>query len=233
MADVLTIQTESGALPVLQSLPPAGTGPGLVVGHGIFGLSPYVRRRCDDLAAAGYVVYAPELYWRLREPLQLNERSEEYVQQGMAAAQRLDWEHAVEDVCDAVAALRGAAELSGRVGLLGYGLGGGLAFAAATRCRPDALVSYYGSALPSLTALAGQVTCPQLHVWGDADTQVDTPTQELVRRTLETASRGPVVWRTFAGAGHAFDNPHPWFHHAPASDQAWEAVLDFLATYLD
>ncbi|HPZ48994.1 MAG TPA: dienelactone hydrolase family protein [Propionibacteriaceae bacterium] len=232
MADSITIQSPSGAMPVVRCLPPGGTGPGLVVVQEIFGVSDYVRQRCEDLAGAGYVVYAPELYWRLPEAPQLNEESEEYVQQGMAAAAQLDVELAIEDVCDTFAALRNSPEVQGSsAGLLGYCMGGGLAFAAAARCHPDALVSYYGSALPRLTDLAPQVTCPQLHIWGDADAFIDSATQAEVRQAIEAGGRS-VTWLTYEGANHAFDNPHPLFHHAEASAQAWEATLDFLATHL-
>ena len=231
MSDTLTIQSESGAMPVLRCLPPGGAGPGVVVVHEIFGLSDYVAQRCEDLAAAGYVVYAPELYWRLPETPQFTPDSDDYVQQGIAASQQLDWDAAIEDVCDAVSALRGAPELQGRVGLLGYCMGGGLAFAAAARCRPDALVSYYGSALPRNLDLAPEVTCPQLHLWGAADAFIPLAAQDDVRRAVEV-SNDAVTWMTYPEAGHAFDNPHPLFHHPAAAAGAWEATLDFLATRL-
>jgi carboxymethylenebutenolidase len=231
MADTITIQTEAGAMPVVRCLPPDGSGPGLVVVHEIFGVSDYVVQRCEDLAAAGYVVYAPELYWRLPTVPQFTPDSEEYVQQGITAMMQLDWATAIDDVGDALAALRASTEVAGRAGLLGYCMGGGLAFEAATRSHPDALVSYYGSALPRLTGLAEQVTCPQLHIWGDADSYIDLPTQATVRAAVEAANRR-VTWVTYEGAGHAFDNPHPLFHHAAAAAAAWEVTLDFLATHL-
>lgn len=231
MAESMTIQTPSGSLPVLRTLPSGGTGPGVVVVHEIFGLSDYVVQRCEDLARAGYVVYAPELYWRLPEAPQLDEGSDDYLQQGMAAAQQLDWDLAVGDVGDTFAALRSAAEVEGKAGLLGYCMGGGLAFAAAAQCGPDALVSYYGSALPGLLALAPQVTCPQLHLWGDADVFIDSGAQAAVREAI-SAPGTPVTWLTYEGANHAFDNPHPMFHHPEASAAAWRATLEFLATTL-
>ncbi len=218
-------------MPVVRCLPPGGSGPGLVVIQEIFGVSDYVVQRCEDLAAAGYVVYAPELYWRLPAAPQFNPESEAYVMQGITAMQQLDWDRAVEDVCDTVAALRAAPETTGQVGLLGYCMGGGIAFAAAARCHPDALVSYYGSALPTLLEVAPAVRCPQLHLWGDADAYIDTEAQARVREAVE-AGGTPVTWLTYEGAGHAFDNPHPLFHHAAASAAAWDATLDFLATWL-
>ncbi len=231
MADTISISSESGSMPVLRCLPPGGTGPGLVVVHEIFGVSDYIVSRCEQLAAAGYVVYAPELYWRLPEAPAFNSDSESYVMQGVAAMQQLDWDLAVSDVCDTVAALSSSTEVEGKVGLLGYCMGGGLAFAAAAQCHPDALVSYYGSALPNLQGLAPSVTCPQLHIWGDADSYIDAATQAEIRHSIEDGATS-VTWVTYQGAGHAFDNPHPLFHHAEATAAAWEETLDFLATHL-
>ena len=82
---------------------------------------------------------------------------------------KLDWEPPVADGAAALHALRTCAEVDGPVGVLGFCFGGGLAFnvAAVDRRRgPDALVSYYGSALPNLLALAPQVSAPSLHHFG-------------------------------------------------------------------
>ena len=67
MSDIVNVPTSDGELPVHRWLPASGRGPGVVVLQEIFGVSDYIRQRCADLAAAGYVVYAPELYARLGE----------------------------------------------------------------------------------------------------------------------------------------------------------------------
>lgn len=215
-----------GSLPVLRWTPPSGEGPGIVVIQEIFGVSPYVRNRCADLAAAGYVVHCPDLYFRLGE-VTFDEGADDYVQQGIAASQRLDWEQTRDDASATLDALRADSSVTGAVALLGFCFGGGLAFDVASRNTPDALVSYYGSALPGLLDRAPEVTCPQLHHFGTADAFFPMATVDTIRDAV-TADRDDVTFVLHAGANHAFDNPYPPLHQAHASAVAWRITLGWL-----
>ncbi len=228
MSDVVHVMRPDGNLPVRRWLPASGGGPGILVLQEIFGVSPYIERRCADLAEAGYLVYAPELYFRLGR-MTFDESSPSYVQEGMGAAQRLDWEQTTADASATLDALRAASGVTGKVAILGFCFGGGLGFQVAARNPPDALVSYYGSAIPGLLALAPQVTCPSLHHWGLGDSFFPPAVVEQVREAVS----GPAVeFHTYEGAEHAFDNPHPLFFHPAASGLAWTRTLAFLARQL-
>jgi carboxymethylenebutenolidase len=208
-----------GDVPADLHLPPAGRGPGIVLFQEIFGVSPYVTGRAADLAALGYVVLVPHVYWRQGDLVT------DDLDQAMAAMGKVDWADAVADGVAAVSALRSRPEVDGPTGVLGFCFGGGLAFAVAAEAQPAFLVSYYGSALPGLLELAPRVTAPSLHHFGDADAYLPP---DVVARI--TAAVGPdATVRTYPGAGHAFDNPNPMFHHAEASRAAWAATTDWLA----
>lgn len=230
MPQTVLVPTHDGDLPVLRFAPTTPNGAGVVVVQEIFGVSGYIQDRCQDLADIGYLVYAPVLYDRISEEPVIDPESPDYLMQGMSAMQALDWQTAATDVVATLAALRDE-EGVGKAGLLGFCFGGGLAFQVAAMADPDVLVSYYGSALPRLTDLAGQVSAPQLHHWGSMDSFIETDAQEQAREAL-SASSGPVDWRTYQGAGHAFDNPNPMFHDAAASVAAWPVTLSFLAEHL-
>lgn len=219
---VFTLTRPDGELPVHRFVPDEPSGAGVVLVQEIFGVSPYVRSRADDLAAAGYEVYVPELYWRIADH-ELDESSEDLLQRGMALMGATDWGDAVADTVAAVEHLRG--QVPGRVGLLGFCYGGGVAFAAAARTQVDALVSYYGSALPQLLDLAPEVTAPSLHHWGTADAFIPL---EVARQVEAALARDGVEFAWYDGAGHAFDNPLPAFHDAEASALAWPRTLTFL-----
>lgn len=229
-SSLVSIETPDGPMPARLVAPAEPNGAGVVVFQEIFGVSDYILRRCADLAALGYTVVAPEFYWRLDDRA-IDESAEDVLAQAMALVSRLDWPSAVQDGVAALDWLRAQPQVTGRVALLGFCFGGGLAFNVAAQRTPDALVSYYGSALPGLLDLAPQVTCPSLHHFGLADTFIPADTVEQIKQAV-TAVGPQVSLLTYAGAGHAFDNPNPMFFHAEASQRAWLTTTAWLAAQL-
>src|SRR3954453_291877 len=101
VSDRVSVPTDAGDMPAYRWLPESSTGPGLLLLQEIFGVSDYIQQRGADLAAAGYVVLAPELYWRL-DAAAMDESSPGAIEEAMSRAQRLDWD---TTGCDARAAL--------------------------------------------------------------------------------------------------------------------------------
>lgn len=223
--ETIEIEVDGGCLPVQVWHPASGSGPGILLVQEIFGISPYVRARAADLATAGYLVHVPDLYWRLGEP-PLDEDAPDLLPRAMARVQQLPWEQAVADTA---AALRNLAASTDPVGLLGFCYGGGVAFAVAAQENIDALVCYYGSALPALLDLAPSVTAPSLHHFGESDSYIPMETVETIRQAVV---RDGVDFHTYPGADHAFDNTRPEFHHPEASALAWQRTTAFLADHL-
>jgi carboxymethylenebutenolidase len=228
--DVVTVVTAAGEMPARLWLPPSGRGPGLLLLQEIFGVSGYIQRRSADLAAAGYVVLAPELYWRL-DTTPIDESAPGAIDEAMGRAQQLDWPTTVQDAVAALRRLKAREEVSGGTGVIGFCFGGGLAFNVAAVEEVDALVSYYGSALPGLLDLAPQVTAPSLHHFGTADDYLDTDAVARIREAV-TSGGTPVEFETYEGANHAFDNDVFVLHHPQASKLAWQRTLAFLARVL-
>lgn len=243
-ATTLPIPTDAGDLPGLLWLPEEleAPVPGLVVLQEIFGLSPYILRRCEDLAALGYAVLAPQLYARLDPPvagIADGEDAGAWLEEGMALAARLPWERAEADAIAALGALRAHGGVdSERVGLVGFCYGGGLAVAATASAAeeqrpPSLLISYYGSALPTMLERAAQVEVPSLHHFGTADSFLPLAQVEAIREAVTAGGTRPQVRVDLHdGAGHAFDNPHPALHHAAAAEAAWRSTVDTLAAHL-
>ncbi len=223
----LTIPVPDGDLPVHLWLPDGGEGPGVVLVQEIFGVSRYLRRRASDLADLGYVVMAPELFWRLGTDAV--PEGPDMLEQGMSLSSRFDWDAGVADTVAALHSLRALPEQFGRCGVLGFCFGGGMAFNVAAVDSPDALVAYYGSALPRLLDLAPEVTAPSLHHFGTADAFLDAATVERISEAVEPSGARVELHE---GAGHAFDNADFTNFHAVASGVAWAQTVAFLSRHL-
>ena len=132
---------------------------------------------------------------------------------------------------DATASLEHIRDLpemaSGRAGILGFCLGGGIAYMAAATSDPVTCVCYYGSAIPDALGVAGQVRCPILFHFGDADDYIPAEKQRAVREAF--AHHSGAEFHVHEGAGHAFDNHNaPTMHHERAASDAWIQTIDFL-----
>jgi carboxymethylenebutenolidase len=213
------------------ALPASGSGPGMLVLMEIFGVGPYIRRATERLAELGYVALAPDLYRRVEPGLELG-HDREGLEQAMAAAQRLDQAGAVADSVTALEALRQFPQVEGRpVGVLGFCLGGRLAYEVAVASDPALAVCYYGSGIADLLDRADQIACPALFHFGAEDQYIPL---EAAQRVCEVASTRP-DWECHIqpDGGHAFDNHESEMFWRPApAERAWELTRDFLARHL-
>ncbi len=213
------------------SLPEARSGPGLVVLMEIFGVGPYIRRATERLAELGYVAIAPDLYRRTEPGAELD-HDEAGLQQAFELAGRLDQQGAVQDACTALESLRSLPEVEGHdAGVLGFCLGGSLAYHVAAAADPASAVCYYGSAIAGSLDLAARIDCPVLFHFGADDRYIP---REAAEKVCRLAAEHP-GWECHVqpGAGHAFDNHEaPMFYVPEPADAAWELTKDFLARTL-
>jgi carboxymethylenebutenolidase len=217
---------DGGSMPAYVARPAGGRGPGIVVLQEIFGITDYLKRRAHDLTDLGYIAVIPDLFWRLGDRIALAEDTQEGLQQAFGYLQRLDEAQAVDDAIAALELLKASPETGGQVGVLGFCMGGRLAFKLAARARPDAVVSYYGSGIGALLEDAPKIQSPILFHFGTADPYLPLEEAESIRSAFASHPNAQV--ELHADAGHAFDNPSPMFHHAQASREAWPQTAAFL-----
>lgn len=229
MSERLDVPTPDGPMPAHRWLPESGSGPGILLLQEIFGISPYIRRRAEDLAALGYVVLAPEVFWRLGVSDVPNGPG--MLEEAMGLLNRLDWEAAVADSTAALRTLRGLPEVDGGTGVVGFCFGGGLGYAVVAGEPADALVSFYGSALPGLVEAVPSVSTPSLHVFGEADAYLPMDVVETIRAAV-TSGAAPTEVLTYPGADHAFDNEDFVNHDPDASADAWGRTGTWLSEIL-
>ncbi|MDM0005862.1 dienelactone hydrolase family protein, partial [Variovorax sp. J22G73] len=134
----------SGTFRGYLALPESGSGPGLVIAQEIFGVNHTMREIADYYAEEGYVALVPDLFWRQEPDVELG-YSEADWQRAFALYGGFDEAKGMADMQSAIDVLRARAEVPGKkVGVLGFCLGGKLAYLAACRTDSDAAVGYYG-----------------------------------------------------------------------------------------
>ncbi len=184
------------------ALPPAGNGPGLVLWQEIFGVNAHIRRVAEQYALAGFVVLAPDIFWRHQPRVELGYEDKDFAQ-GRKIAQALQRDELQTDIRASVAALRIEKASAGRrVGSLGYCLGGRLAFFSAAWADIDAMVAYYGGGIHDQLALLPEISAPmQFHYAGKDD---HLPIEAVERVRSAVADREAEVF-VYPEARHGFN----------------------------
>src|SRR5260370_12355850 len=159
---VESVGTPDGTFDLHVWLPSAGSGPGLLLIQEIYGVSDSMRAVADDLAGLGYVVAAPDLYWRLERGYQAK-HDEEGLQRSLEMAARFDAGQGVADAAAALDHLAALPEVDGGLGVIGFCLGGTIAYFLAPHAEPGAVaavVSFYGSRGPRHTPAPDRIRPP-------------------------------------------------------------------------
>jgi carboxymethylenebutenolidase len=212
------------------ALPAGGYGPGMVVLQEIFGVNEYMRQVADWYAAHGFVAIVPDLFWRQEPGIQLTDQSEAEWQKAFALYQGLDEAKAVEDSAATVEFLRKHPACSGRVGAVGFCLGGNLAYLLAVRFKPDCAVGYYGVSIEKTLNEARNLGSPlMLHVAGE-DEYCPLEAQKQIHATLDP---NPLVTiHDYPENDHAFGRPGGKHYDAASAELANLRTLEFFVRNL-
>jgi carboxymethylenebutenolidase len=229
-ARVESVQTPDGSFDLTVWLPEAGTGPGLLLIQEIFGVSDYIQAVADDLAGLGYVVGAPDLFWRL-EPGYRAKHDEEGLKRSLEMVSRFDVTQGVTDAAAALARLAALQEVEDGLGVIGFCLGGTIAYLLAGQASMDVVVSFYGSGVPDNLRALDQIDCPVQFVFGGSDSYI--PRDQIARLEAAAAGKPNVEVHVEEDAGHAFHNRKSSMFHMPEpAARAWQRTEEFLRRHL-
>uniref|UniRef100_A0A2A4Z1W2 Carboxymethylenebutenolidase n=1 Tax=OCS116 cluster bacterium TaxID=2030921 RepID=A0A2A4Z1W2_9PROT len=143
---MIEVETSDGErMPVYQAKPAEPNGGAIVVLQEIFGVNQNIRNICDGFAQMGFLAVAPELFWRQESNVQLD--PSEDMEKAKSLMARLDQKLALSDVLSTATFARSQIPKNGRVGVMGYCLGGKLAYLAAATGKLNGFISYYGTGL--------------------------------------------------------------------------------------
>ncbi len=224
------VSTPDGPFDLTVWVPEAGHGPGLLLVQEIFGVGDYIQAVAEDLAALGYVVAAPDLFWRIK-PGHQAAHDEAGVAESLALVSRFDAERGVADAELALERFAALPEVRGGLGAIGFCLGGSIAYFLAARARLDAVVSFYGSAVPGQADVLARISAPIQFHFGGADPYIPRDQVALVEEAARGRENAEI--HVEEDAGHAFHNfKAPMFHQPEPAARAWRRAEDFLARHL-
>lgn len=227
-----TVTVDGGSFDLHVWTPDAGSGPGIVLVQEIFGVGDYIRAVAARLARIGYVVAAPDLFWRI-QPGWAAAHDEEGMAGSFDIVSKFDMDMGVSDATAALATLRGLPEVRGGSGVLGFCLGGSVGHLMAAEADPDAVVSYYGSGVPGTLDRLADIRCPVLYHFGGKDAFIPADQIQAVVDAVKASGREDLRVEVQPEAGHAFDNHEAaLFHDANAAAAAWAVTETFLADHL-
>jgi carboxymethylenebutenolidase len=149
----------------------------------VFNTNDHIRSVADGYAEAGYVVIAPDIYWREEAGCYLP-----YTDEGRAKAQALRAAQGTDafasDLGDVVAALKAREDCTGKVGVMGFCLGGKFTYLSSVRHAIDAAVSYYGVQIDEHLDEADALKCPILMHFASTDPHVPAETVAAIQARM-------------------------------------------------
>lgn len=224
----IDVTTDEGTFGAYLSLPRGGTGPGIVLIQEIFGVNQHIRNVADQYAADGYVVLAPDLFWRDGARIELG-----YDQEGWKRAvelmQKTDFAASQADIAATIKVLR-ARDGVGKVASVGYCLGGRLSYHTAANGFVDAAVCYYGGGIQNALERAPEIKVPvQMH-FGAADSHIPLDAVKSIAERFEDNEQ--VEINVYEGAEHGFNCNHRESYQQRAAAHAHGNTLVFLSEQL-
>lgn len=211
------------------ALPPAGRGPGLVLFQEIFGVNAHIQAVAEQYALDGFVVLAPDIFWRQAPRVELGYEGADR-QQAMSLMQAYAGPDALADLAASVRALRARPEVgSARVGAFGYCMGGRLAYLAAATTDVDAAVAFYGGGIQGQLDRAAAIRCPMQFHYAQRDDHIPPAAVESVRRAMEGKH---AEFHVYPGSMHGFNCWARASYHAPSAALAHGRATAFLAAAL-
>ena len=229
-SQTIKVNTQSGDYDAYLARPEGDNVGAVVVIQEIFGVNADIRGIADWYAEQGYLALAPDLFWRVEPNVSLTDQTEEEWQKAFALMNAFDGDLGVQDIQAAIDTLRADGQCNGKVGTVGFCLGGRMAYLAATRTNADANVGYYGVGIQDLIGEAENISAPLvLHVAG-LDEFVPAEAQAAIHAGLDAHPQVTVF--DYAEQDHAFARIGGAHYDAAASEAAHQRTLAVFADAL-
>lgn len=202
----------------------------IVVIQEIFGVNAGIRSKCDRLAADGYLALAPDLFWQIAPGVELDPDVPDQMQRALDLMGQFDQDAGIRDIEATIRTARGMLADGGKVGVVGYCLGGRLAFMTAARTDVDASVGYYGVGIDGLLGEAHAIAHPVLLHIPQEDHFVDKDTQARMHAGLDDHPK--VTLFDYPGEDHGFATEFGQRRSDESANLADHRTASFFAAHL-
>ncbi len=220
--EIIIQARDGGSFAAYLALPEKTPAPGIVLLPEIFNTNPHIRSVCDGYAEEGFVVLAPDVFWRQEAGAYLA-----YTDDGRAKAraleEQLDVDTFANDLQDTIGALRARPESTQKVGVMGFCLGGKFTYLSAVRHAIQAAVSYYGVKIDQFLDEADALKCPLLMHFAENDPHVPPEALETIRQRMGAGKN--VEINVYPGTEHGFNRYGYPPHHPEQAAIARDRTL--------
>ncbi|MFM0205387.1 dienelactone hydrolase family protein [Paraburkholderia fungorum] len=208
MSKKIKITSDDSQFDAWLALPESGSGPAIVLLQEIFGVNAEMREVAALYASEGYVVLVPDLFHQFEPNIELGYSEADHAR-AYDYYQRFDIARGVADIRATVDYARSMPESNGKVGALGFCLGGKLAYLAAAECGVDCAVGYYGVGIQDSLDVASRIACPLVLHFGETDALNPPQALDAIKGALGDMPN--VKLYVYPEAGHAFNRSGPTF----------------------
>jgi carboxymethylenebutenolidase len=218
--------TNDGAFDVHIVTPPAVTKrPALIICSEAFGVNSHMRDVAERYSRHGYCVFVPDLLWRIQRGIELP-YNEAGLKRASEIADEFDKLKGADDVAELVDVIRDRPDCTGKIGIIGFCVGGTVAYLAAARSGLDACVSYYGKGIDDHLDEAAKFICPAVLHYGGADRFIPPTAVAKVRSGL--AGNKNVEIYDYPGVDHGFSSEDRRAYNKDVASLAMERTLAVL-----
>ncbi len=222
-SDQVRVTVGDGFFDAYLALPPSGSGPGLLLIQEIFGVNDHIRSVADRWAQEGFVVLAPDLFWRLKPNIELGYGGEEF-EKALQYFEEFDEAKGIADLKEASTHLRDLKPCTGRIGAIGFCLGGKLTFRLSAHFNLNAAVSYYGVYIDQHLDEIDRIKCQIILHFAELDHFVSKESVDKIKSAVKPRPNFTVY--TYPGVDHGFSCDARAAYNKDAAALAFQRSLD-------
>ena len=232
MGEFVTIEAldREGSFAAYHATPDTRPAAAIIVIQEIFGVNAGIRCKADDWAALGYLAIAPDLFWRFAPRYDVDPDVPEQAAEAFEIRKQFDADKGVRDIEAVIRWVRDQLGSEAKVGVVGFCMGGRVAYLAATRTDVDASVGYYGAGIDASLGEAHAIARPLLLHFAEQDHFITAEVRDRIRSALD--GNRHVTIEDYPGVDHGFATTSGKRRNDAAAERADGRTRDFFAKHL-